>query len=68
MPEAENTKFDSAHPYHRKPETERRPYFCFLSSWSALEIIALSSDVIAKINSFMVKAARMERAALGPMP
>ncbi|MGA0251452.1 MAG: ABC transporter ATP-binding protein [bacterium] len=27
MPEAETTKFDNSHPYQRKPETERRPYF-----------------------------------------
>ena len=27
MPEVESTKFDKSHPYHRKPETERRPFF-----------------------------------------
>ena len=27
MPEAETTRFDNAHPYHRKPETKCRPYF-----------------------------------------
>ena len=27
MPEVEATKFDKSYPYHRKPETEHRPFF-----------------------------------------
>ncbi len=35
MPEVESTKFDKSHPYHRKPEMERRPFFscCELQSY-----------------------------------